>query len=203
MDYFDLIENALAKPYKYTCGESLSALRSFIQGYIYCSIENEIIPERVTRYELLPAQWLLFTDYVRCSLTYDEPDADWFDILMTYFGDKEGYRMFVNYFDSYRRLKVTSYKSTTLNEGHQNFYKLCIDEDNVPLSFYIAELDRGSCYVAATEFEDKVCQTIRIYKTEEQAFAEADEYFGGDFSWFGVTGVDRLTFKKPVEFESF
>ena len=173
MDSIELIEALLAKPYMYTCGESLIALRSFLNGYGFCRIEYKLPLDAEPRYELLPADWQLFTEYVRCSLTYDEPNADWFDILMTYFGDREGYRMFVNYFDSYRRLEVTSYKSATLTDEQKAFYSESREKAVSPQTYYIAELNRGSCCMAACELEDAVCKRRRIFKTEEDALADA------------------------------
>ncbi|SEK94876.1 hypothetical protein [Ruminococcus albus] len=198
MDSIDLIEILLAKPYLYTCGESLIALRTFLNGYAFCRIENQLTGGAKTAYSLLPADWGLFTEYVRCSLTYDEPNADWFDILMTYFGDKEGYRMFVNYFDSYRRLEISSYKRANLTEEQQRFYSQNSGKALVPLAYYVADINRGACYLAACEFDKEVHRTARVYKTEEEALADAEKLFGGELSWFGVTGVEELNFRKPV-----
>ena len=198
MDSVELIEILLAKPYLYTCGESLIALRTFLNGYAFCRIENQLTGGAKPSYYLLTADWGLFTEFVRCSLTYDEPKADWFDILMTYFGDKEGYRMFVNYFDSFRRLEISSYKRATLTEEQQDFYLKNSGNGLVPLAYYVAEINRGACYLAASEFDSEVHRTSKVYKTEEEAIADAEKNFGGGLSWFGVTGVEELNFRKPV-----
>ena len=198
MDSIELIESLLAKPYVYTCGESLIALRSFLNGYSFCRIEHKVQEEASERYSLLPASWLLFTEYVRCSLTYDEPDADWFDILMTYFGDKEGYRMFVSYFDSFRRLEMTSFRRASLSSEQQEHFTKSGVFKNIPISFCIAEMNRGSCYMSACEFENEVWQTRHIFRTEEEAAANAVQLFGSEPVWFGVTGVEGHNFRKPV-----
>ncbi len=199
MDNIQLVETLLAKPYMYTCGESLTALEAFLHGYGFCRIEYKIAIESEPKYSLLPAEWELFTDFIRCSLTYDEPLADWYDILMTYFGDREGYRMFVNYFDSFRRLQVTSYKRAALNDEQK---KSCMENTGinttVPQNCFIVSLNRGECFMSAVEVEDEVWQTRHIYKTEEAAIEDAVKLFGSGPAWFGVTGVEELSFKKPV-----
>ena len=106
--------------------------------------------------------------------------------------------MFVNYFDSFRRLEISSYKRATLTEKQQDFYLKNSGNGLVPLAYYVAEINRGACYLAASEFDSEVHRTARVYKTEEEAITDAEKNFGGGLSWFGVTGVEELNFRKPV-----
>lgn len=200
MDTFELIDMMLAKPYVFTGGESLTALRFFLNGYSFCRMENAIADSN-DRYELLPLDWRLFTDHVRNNLTYDVPNSDWCDILMTYYGDKEGYRMFVYYYDIFRKARIKSYKRLTLTEEQKEHYSLAAEGGEAPAAAYLAELDSSAGWLSAVEFEGEIRQTRRIFGSEQQALQWAEELFGGEQSWFGVTGVEELRFKKPVRTE--
>lgn len=201
MDTFEMIDIMLAKPYIFTGGENLTALRYFLSGYSFCQMENGFAEEK-PKYELLPLDWRLFGDHIRNNLTYDVPNADWLDILLTYYGDREGYRMFAYYYDSFRRLGLRSYKKLTLIEEQQKRFGEIRGGDQIPAAAYLAELDSSGGWVSAVGFADEIRQTRRIFKTEEQALEWAEELFGGGLNWFGVTGVEELRFKKPVILEN-
>ena len=201
MDTIKLIEYILAKPYFFTCGENLTALRYFQFGYDFCKASNGILSDSPDKHSLLPADWRLFTDYIRCSLTYDEPNADWYDILMTYFGDKEGYRMFVNYFDSFRRLEIKSYKRTPLTDEQQRTFAEHTGGKIIPYCYYAVCLADSAGWLSAYETETKIIQRRKFFKDEAALLDDAYSLFGGEFSWFSVTGVNELNFKKPVRME--
>lgn len=201
MDTIKLIEYMLAKPYLFTGGEDLTALRYFQFGYDFCIASNMIPNDSPEKYSLLPADWRLFTEYIRCSLTYDEPKADWYDILMTYFGNKEGYRMFVNYFDSFRRLEIRSYKRAVLTEEQQQNFAKTTGKDTNPTAFYAAELADGAGWLSAYETDSLIIQRRHFFKDEALLLADSQTLFGSELNWFSVTGVSELNFKKPVRLE--
>ncbi|HCJ40995.1 MAG TPA: hypothetical protein DHV89_05475 [Ruminococcus sp.] len=201
MNNMELIEMMLAKPYVMTGGESLTALKFFLNGYAFCQLEKMMLEKPEPKYSLLPVDWRLFTDYVRCSLTYNEPKADWYDILMTYFGDKEGHRMFVGYFDSFRKIELRSYRKVSLDDEQQAHYISQTGAKRVPRAMYIASIEGHVGWLSAVEFDDEIMQQRCIFSGEDKVLAAAKEMFGGELSWFEITGVDKLHFKKEVRLE--
>ena len=69
-----------------------------------------------------------------------------------------------------------------------------------PEAVYLAELSCGG-WVLAVEDKDEVAQKCAIFRTEDDAEAMVQSYFGKELSWFGVTGVEELSFRKPVRLE--
>ena len=201
MDTIKLIEHMLAKPYLFTGGEDLTALKYFQFGYDFCLASNMILNESPEKYSLLPADWRLFTEFIRCSLTYDEPKADWYDILMTYFGNKEGYRMFVNYFDNFRRLEIRSYKRAMLTDEQQQAFVKITGLDKYPTVFYAVELADGAGWLSAYETDSVIYQRRHFFKDESALLEDARSLFESELNWFSVTGVSELNFKKPVRLE--
>ena len=64
MDTFGIIDTMLARPYLFTGGESLSALRYFLGGYNFCRMEKGEFDGSEARFSLLPLDWQLFWETI-------------------------------------------------------------------------------------------------------------------------------------------
>ncbi|MBQ8967779.1 hypothetical protein [Ruminococcus sp.] len=214
MDNYELIDMMLSKPWLLT-GESLTALRFFLNGYSYCKLEYKLIEDE-TKYELFPLPWKFFGIYVRDQIPVDCGEREWYYQMMTYYGDKEGYRMFCHFYQEFRSLKITSVRRMPLNEDQMIFYREALDrkmEDSYgepeyeqlvhanklfPMSVYLIALSDGSCLVAVedTEFVRlKLC----FFKNEQRAEKYVYSQFCSlDANWFEITGVSELRFPKPL-----
>ena len=221
MDTFEIIDTMLARPYLFTGGESLSALRYFLGGYNFCRMEKGEFDGSEARFSLLPLDWQLFTDLVRNSLPREFTEGregEWSTLLMDYYGDGEGYSMFRHFYENFRHTVIRGYKRLIPDEEQLAHYrercKFVMDTTTEeerstgafisfyeqPEAVYLAELSCGG-WVLAVEDKDEVAQKCAIFRTEDDAEAMVQSYFGKELSWFGVTGVEELSFRKPVRLE--
>ncbi|EGC01157.1 MULTISPECIES: hypothetical protein [Ruminococcus] len=218
MEHYDLIDLMLSKPYIFT-GESLTALRFFLNGYSYCRLEHKMIDSE-PQFSLFPLPWKFFGLYVRCQIPVDCGEREWYYQMMSYYGDKEGYRMFCKFYSEFRRLEVSSMRRMSLNYDQISLYYELLDRkmethqgepeyevfDRAsklsPQSVYIINLSDGTSLVALEDVSH-VRLMLCFFKSEQRAEKYVYSLFTSfDANWFEVTGVSEPKFTKPLTADS-
>lgn len=177
---YDVIELVRKRPSMYLGVESISRLRSFLNGYCFAVYFNNDV-----EYDdkLIPLPFSFFNDFIAEKFNVTE-SIGWSEIILQQVNNVEsnGLRLFFELWDEY--------KSIVIEES------FCLDlNDNNAIAVYEFVLSGGNGWILAVENEDSIY--LDWYNDDNELFKTAVEAFGR-LNWKKTDSADICLSRKKL-----
>lgn len=210
---YALIEMIRERPSMYLGSKSITALRSFLDGYSYGLREMGY----KERYEMFPLNFGFMHEYTAQLYGFYGSTAGWRNhILWNNGGDEEkALFKFFELFDEFKEIRaekcwraVLSAENIAYNNSMEHAYSLRADKkqpvyDN-PICVYVIKLTIPA-YLLAVETYTELCVERAFYPTFERAAADNDQhpggaevYFGKIDGWTEIADIDKFIYGKQI-----
>lgn len=191
---YDVIELVRKRPSMYLGVDSISRLRSFLNGYCFAVYFNNDI-----EYDdkLIPLPFGFFNDFIAEKFNVTE-SIGWSEILLRQVNQNEedGLKLFFELFDKYKNITIEQSLRADLNENGINRPRCeSINYIQGAVAVYEFVLSGENGWILAVENEDSIY--LDWYNDDNELFETAAEAFG-QLNWKKTDFVDICSSGKKL-----
>jgi len=209
MDIYDIIERMRERPSLYIGEKKVSLLKSFLDGYRACEMDNGYFGRE--NYELFPLAFSAFDDFV-CYKLKRYAYENWKSMILKRCdgNERRGFDLFYSYFDEFKnlymihgwRIQLLDYNIEWNDSMLHGYRKSVTGEvkpvfDN-PLSVCVVETNCRA-YIILVETSEDICSAGLFIPSAKEALITAEKYFGRLRGWNEFPeNMHNIEFGKPV-----
>ena len=209
MSIYDITERIGLRPALYLGGKYITLLKSFLDGYRACELDNGNY--RSDSYRLFPLGFTNLQDFI-CLKTNNYSADGWDRILMRLCGSQEAaFDKFFEIFEQFKKLRMSRGWRAELvedniihnNSMRYNYIQVSkIERKPVytdPVSVCIVELSDNNGYMLLVETETEVLCDGGFLPSVNHAIRRSQNLFGIVKDWYSIEDdKNNIEFEKPV-----